>query len=111
MGKTAVFVLASLQLLEEEKSKYEEGEKKGKNKLSVVVICHARELAYQIKREYDRFAKYFQWAKVGVVYGGIPITKDREWLKKPDECPHVLIGTPGRILALVKEGSIDMQHV
>ena len=24
-----------------------------------MVICHTRELAYQIKNEYDRFSKYF----------------------------------------------------
>ena len=41
---------------------------------------HARELAFQIKREYDRFAKYFPWVKIGVVFGGIDIKKDREML-------------------------------
>jgi ATP-dependent RNA helicase UAP56/SUB2 len=101
MGKTAVFVLASLQALEEEK---EEDKKKDEaRKVSVLVICHARELAYQIKREYDRFAKYFQWVKVAVFYGGMPIAEDKKILSNKTEAPHIIIGTPGRLLQLTKE--------
>ncbi len=47
MGKTAVFVLATLHQLEAV-----DGE------VSVLVMCHTRELAYQIKGEFDRFSKY-----------------------------------------------------
>merc|ERR1712226_1636352 len=47
MGKTAVFVLATLQQLEIVD-----------NQVSVIVLCHTRELAFQISKEYDRFAKY-----------------------------------------------------
>ncbi|CAD7950282.1 unnamed protein product [Amoebophrya sp. A25] len=94
MGKTAVFVLSTLQALEEGTVAVEEGKDEKRNKLQVLVLCHARELAYQIKKEYDRFAKYFQWCKVSVVYGGTPITKDKEMLKGTDS-PHIMIGTPG----------------
>lgn len=113
MGKTAVFVLATLQSLAEEKIPVDEAKPDGdkKNKLQVMVICHTRELAYQIKKEYERFTKYFQWAKILVVYGGTPITKDRETLKSTADAPHVLIGTPGRVLALANEKSIDMANI
>lgn len=57
-----------------------------------------------------RFAKYFQWAKVAVVYGGTPITKDKEMFKGAD-APHVLIGTPGRVLALIKDKIADTKQV
>merc|ERR1719247_2226152 len=90
MGKTAVFVLAGLQQLDA-----------SEKAVKVLVICHTRELAYQIKHEFDRFAKYFTSVKCAVVYGGIPIAKDKEMLK--DDCPHILIGTPGRVLALAGE--------
>merc|ERR1712190_165040 len=90
MGKTAVFVLACLQQLDA-----------AEKTVKVLVICHTRELAYQIKHEFDRFAKYFQNVKTMVVYGGTPIDKDKAALK--DDCPHVLIGTPGRVLGLVRE--------
>merc|ERR1711979_102483 len=62
MGKTAVFVLACLQQLDT-----------SEKAVRVLVTCHTRELAYQIKSEFDRFAKYFPDAKTMVVYGGTPI--------------------------------------
>merc|ERR1712039_780155 len=73
------------------------------------VICHTRELAYQIKHEFDRFAKYFQDVKTGVVYGGMPIAKDKEMLK--DSCPHILIGTPGRVLGLTREKDLKLEKL
>ena len=36
-----------------------------------------------------------------VMYGGTPVQTDRELLKDPAKAPHVVIGTPGRVLALV----------
>merc|ERR1712137_300056 len=98
MGKTAVFVLACLQQLDA-----------SEKCVRVLVICHTRELAYQIKHEFDRFAKYFQDTKTGVVYGGTPIAKDLEMLK--DSCPHVLIGTPGRVLGLVKNKDLKLDKL
>merc|ERR1712151_139057 len=98
MGKTAVFVLACLQQLDaKEKS------------VKVTVECHTRERAYQIKHEFDRFAKYFNDVKIGVVYGGMPIAKDKEMLK--DNTPQVLIGTPGRLLGLLREKDLKLDKV
>jgi ATP-dependent RNA helicase UAP56/SUB2 len=59
MGKTAVFVLATLHLLQPV-----EGE------VHVLVLCHTRELAFQIQREYERFSKYLPDVKSRVFYGG-----------------------------------------
>merc|ERR1719245_1812307 len=56
MGKTAVFVLACLQQLDASEVA-----------IKILVICHTRELAYQIKCEFDRFAKYFTDVNCGVV--------------------------------------------
>merc|ERR1719214_423938 len=95
MGKTAVFVLACLQQIDP-----------SVKAVRVLVVCHTRELAYQIKHEFDRFAKYFADVKTGVVYGGIPIAKDKEMLK--DNCPHILIGTPGRVLGLTREKDLKL---
>merc|ERR1711920_845928 len=81
----------------------------GEKCVKVLVVCHTRELAYQIKHEYDRFAKYFQDVKTGVVYGGMPIAKDREMLK--ESCPHVLIGTPGRVLGLLREKDLKVEKL
>lgn len=53
MGKTAVFVLATLQQLEPTE-----------NHVYVLVMCHTRELAFQISKEYERFSKYMPSIKV-----------------------------------------------
>jgi len=91
MGKTAVFVLACLQQINTDDAG-----------VKVLVICHARELAYQIKSEFDRFAKYFTEIKSAVVYGGTPYQNDKELFESKTP-PHIVIGTPGRVLALTKD--------
>lgn len=57
MGKTAVFVLATLQQLEPVTGQ-----------VSVLVMCHTRELAFQISKEYERFSKYMPNVKVAVFF-------------------------------------------
>merc|ERR1712060_801318 len=47
--------------------------------------------------------------KTMVVYGGTPIAKDKEMLK--NETPHVLIGTPGRVLGLCREKDLKLDKV
>merc|ERR1711992_217330 len=81
----------------------------GEKAVKTLVICHTRELAYQIKHEFDRFAKYFQDVKTAVVYGGMPIAKDRDMLR--DDCPHILIGTPGRVLGLLREKDLNLEKL
>merc|ERR1711962_1723767 len=98
MGKTAVFVLATLQQLEAVDGQ-----------VSVLVLCHTRELAFQISKEYDRFAKYMNQVKVAVFFGGVAIKKDQDTLKK--NCPHIVVGTPGRILALTRDKSLKLNNV
>lgn len=98
MGKTAVFVLATLQQLEPVNGQ-----------VSVLVMCHTRELAFQISKEYERFSKYMSSVKIAVFFGGMQIQKDEQVLK--NNCPHVVVGTPGRILALIKNKSLNLKHL
>jgi len=98
MGKTAVFVLATLQQIDPV-----DGE------ISALVMCHTRELAFQIAKEYERFSKYMSNTKVGVFFGGINISKDEETLK--NNCPHIVVGTPGRILALVRSKKLNLKNL
>lgn len=46
--------------------------------------------------------------KIAVFFGGISIKKDEETLQS--NCPHIVVGTPGRILALVRQGTLKLQH-
>ena len=88
MGKTAVFVLATLQQIVPTAGE-----------IQCVVLCHTRELAFQIEREYQRLSKYMPDVKSRVFYGGVNIKGDIEALKT--EVPNIVVGTPGRIMDLV----------
>jgi len=98
MGKTAVFVLATLQQLVPEEGV-----------VDTLVLCHTRELAYQICQEYLRFSKYLPDVKVKVFFGGINIKQHKNLLAS--DVPHVVVGTPGRILQLVKEKQLDLSKL
>jgi len=98
MGKTAVFVLATLQQLEPVDGQ-----------VSCLVMCHTRELAFQISKEYERFSKFLPNVKVGVFFGGLAIAKDEQVLK--NNCPHIVVGTPGRILALTRSKKLNLKHL
>lgn len=98
MGKTAVFVLATLHQLQPV-----EGE------VHALVLCHTRELAYQIKYEYDRFSKYLPDVKSKVFYGGVNVRQNIDELAT--EKPHIIVGTPGRILDLANRKVLDLSKV
>ncbi|XP_037276967.2 ATP-dependent RNA helicase DDX39A [Rhipicephalus microplus] len=98
MGKTAVFVLATLQQLDPVDGQ-----------VSVLVMCHTRELAFQISKEYERFCKYLPAVRVAVFFGGMNISNDEKALA--DSCPHIVVGTPGRVLALVRTRKLQLRNV
>ena len=74
-------------------------------------MCHTRELAYQIKNEYARFSKYLPDIKTGVFYGGTPMQKDIETLSNKDTHPHIIVATPGRLNALVRDKKLRLGSV
>lgn len=78
--------------------------------VSALILCHTRDLAYQIKKEFARFSVHIPEVRTEVIYGGHIINDHIELLKglKP---PHVVVGTPGRILALVKNKSLDLSNL
>ncbi|EEB09387.1 ATP-dependent RNA helicase Uap56 [Schizosaccharomyces japonicus yFS275] len=100
MGKTAVFVLSTLQQIEPV-----DGE------VSVLVLCHTRELAFQIKNEYARFSKYLPDVRTAVFYGGVNIKQDMEAFKDKSTSPHIVVATPGRLNALVREKILRVNNV
>jgi ATP-dependent RNA helicase UAP56/SUB2 len=101
MGKTAVFVLAVLQQLDISNDDAQ--------KPVCLILCHTRELAYQINHEFNRFCKYLPKVKFSVFYGGVPIQTHREQLKSSP--PHIAIGTPGRVLQLANEKALKLNGV
>lgn len=98
MGKTAIFVLSTLHLIHPDL-----------DQTLVLVMCHTRELAFQISKEYERFSKYMPNVQVSVFFGGMQMAKDEMNLKA--KTPHIVVGTPGRILALVKSKKLNLRHL
>jgi len=98
MGKTAVFVLGVLHQVDPDV-----------RSVQAVVVCHTRELAYQIGREVSRFAKYLPAIRTLVCYGGVPVGVNKKLLSS--ERPQIVVGTPGRLSQLVRNGDLDMSGV
>lgn len=92
LGKTAVFVLSTLQQLDPIAGE-----------TSVLIMGHTRELAYQISKEYERFTKYMPDVRVKAFFGGTALKEDIEKLGKKETHPHIIVGTPGRLNALVRD--------
>jgi ATP-dependent RNA helicase UAP56/SUB2 len=98
MGKTAVFVLSVLQQLEPVDGQ-----------VAAVIVCHTRELAYQICHEFERFSVYLPTVKVGNFFGGLPMKAQQQLLK--NDTPHVVVGTPGRLKALADSKDLKLTNV
>jgi ATP-dependent RNA helicase UAP56/SUB2 len=99
MGKTAVFVLSILQTISDDPKT-----------CSAMILCHTRELAHQIRTEIIRFTKFMKNIRTEVIYGGEPMDGQIKMLKGLN-APHVVVGTPGRILALSRGNHIPMQNM
>ncbi|MBM3271774.1 DEAD/DEAH box helicase [Candidatus Kaiserbacteria bacterium] len=70
----------------------------------VLVVVPTRELAIQIEDEFWQFADQLRIGAVSCV-GGAPIYRQLNILRRD---PHFVIGTPGRIIDLIKRGAIDL---
>jgi len=98
MGKTAVFVLSILHQIDFDGDKPQ-----------CLVLCHTRELAFQITKEFERLGKYFLAMKTETLYGGVSVQAQRERLSQ--DPPHVVVGTPGRVLDLAKSGHLKLDKL
>lgn len=96
-GKTAAFILPLLQKINIENF-YIQG----------LIITPTRELAIQISQVCINFAKKMQKLNIAVLYGGQKYTIQFKALKQK---PHIVIGTPGRLLDHISRGTIDISKL
>ena len=99
MGKTAVFVLTVLNRLID----FAEI-----NEVSCLVLAHTRELAFQIAKEFDRFSVNLNFKTMAII-GGENMNDQIEKLKT--DKPQIIVGTPGRVLALIKKNVLETKNV
>ncbi|MCK6489181.1 MAG: DEAD/DEAH box helicase [Planctomycetes bacterium] len=96
-GKTGAYVLPILQRL------YSlEGEGP-----VALVLCPTRELARQVHQEYMRMSGA-SGARAALIYGGVSMD---EQFRALDRKPHVVIGTPGRIIDHMKRRTLDLSRL
>jgi ATP-dependent RNA helicase UAP56/SUB2 len=101
MGKTAVFVLTTLNRLGDLITE-------GSGEVSCLVLAHTRELAFQIAKEFDRFSQNLNY-KTMVIIGGENANEQQDKLKS--DKPQIIVGTPGRLLSFIKKGVLDTKNV
>jgi ATP-dependent RNA helicase RhlE len=99
-GKTAAFALPILQLLHEQAIP-------APRKIRALVLTPTRELASQVGESFAAYGRY-TGLKHLMVYGGVPYKVQTEALQTGID---ILVATPGRLLDLLDQGFVDLQHV
>lgn len=96
-GKTAAFALPMLQLIDPQL-----------NAVQGFVLAPTRELALQVSKAIETFAK-FTSIKILAVYGGAPYGKQLHQLSAGVQ---IVVGTPGRVMDLIqKKNALDLSQV
>lgn len=96
-GKTAAFAIGLLHKLDAPD-----------RHTQALILCPTRELADQVSNEIRRLARFISNTKILTLCGGKPIGPQYASLEHP---PHIVVGTPGRVLKHVQKGSLKLNAV
>ena len=96
-GKTAAFGLPVLQQIQPDL-----------RKVQSLILSPTRELALQICKDLETYAKYLDDINIVAVYGGASIEKQIKELKRGAQ---IVVGTPGRTLDLIKRKKLQLSNV
>lgn len=95
-GKTAAFLLPIIDQLYRNRAT-----------MSVLILAPTRELAQQIDEQFRDFS-YGMKLFSTLVVGGMNIERQISQISRK---PHVIIGTPGRTMDLIKRGKLSLQYI
>lgn len=114
-GKTLAFGIPALQYVMEQwppssTSSIKKSKSNNKNKIHVLVIAPTRELAIQTRDNLARVAEPLGYG-VFCLYGGVSKGEQIRELASYALPVHIIVGTPGRVLDLAREESLDLGHV
>jgi ATP-dependent RNA helicase RhlE len=101
-GKTAAFAIPILQILQEEKHL-----EKGRKHIKALILTPTRELAIQIDESFAAYGKY-TGLKHTVIFGGVSQMHQTNILRNGVD---ILVATPGRLLDLMTQGYIHLDHL
>jgi ATP-independent RNA helicase DbpA len=96
-GKTAAFAIGLLHNLESRNYQTQ-----------ALVLCPTRELAEQVSNETRRLARAIPNTKIITLCGGKPIAPQ---LASLEHQPHIVVGTPGRVLKHLQKKSLRLNHL
>jgi ATP-dependent RNA helicase RhlE len=100
-GKTAAFAIPIIQQL----SKFQN--KSRKREIAALIITPTRELAIQIDECFTDYAKHTGLRNT-VIFGGVSQRPQVDQLKNGTD---ILIATPGRLLDLISQKIITLEHI
>jgi ATP-dependent RNA helicase DeaD len=95
-GKTLAYLLPTLQKINS-----------GLKQLQVMVLVPTRELGMQIMHEIEKLTEHSGILAQPLI-GGASVSRQIEKLRQH---PQIVVGTPGRILELIKVKKLSMHHV
>ncbi len=96
-GKTAAFGLPILQQIDVDN-----------NSTQILILSPTRELCMQIADDLQNYSKYLEGVKILAVFGGAGIDQQIKKLKKG---VHIVVGTPGRTLDLIKRKALKVNDI
>lgn len=100
-GKTAAFLLPTLQRLTKR------SEKPGKGPRALV-LTPTRELAAQVEKNALAYAKNMRWFRTVSIVGGASFGYQTRALSKPVD---LIVATPGRLMDLMQSGKVDFERL
>jgi len=96
-GKTCAFGIPIVERLDP-----------GKKGVQALILCPTRELCTQLRDDFRRICRFKPEVRIVAAYGGQPIVKQIEALKKP---PQILVATPGRLIDHIKHHNVRLDQV
>ncbi len=101
-GKTGAFAIPIIHQLHRMV-----GSSKKAKQIRALIVTPTRELAVQIGQSFETYAKYTNLTQL-TIFGGVSQIPQVDTLRKGVD---ILVGTPGRLLDLHKQGYIDLDHL
>lgn len=99
-GKTAAFILPVLNKIS----------KSGTGKLDTLVLAPTRELAIQIDQQIQGFSYFLGVSSIPIYGGGDGIVWEQQ-KKALETGAEIVVATPGRLIALLAGGKIDLSSL
>jgi len=106
-GKTAAYLLATMNRLLKESGGSEIPTGRSQANPRALILAPTRELAIQIKKDADILGAYTGF-KLALIYGGVDYEKQRKSLQMGAD---IVIGTPGRIIDYFKQNVFSLNSI